>query len=129
MEISRALKPQKETGKAFHTCIAIRKGKIACIGWNNYGKLHNFYRYGQFENWKGLPGEYKPSLHAECSLCIRMGAENLSDYEILNIRIGNRNQIALSQPCLNCQRILRAVYPKKVFYSTNDEKYCELSLN
>lgn len=129
IEIARALKPKLETGRSFHVSFAIKKGKIIKLACNNYNKLHNINRFPRYINWRNLPGEYKASLHSESALAIKMGEEDWSDYELLNIRIGNLNQPLNSCPCPNCLKsVIIPLQPKKVFYSDNEGSYKELIL-
>jgi hypothetical protein len=129
IEVSKALKPSKESGgKSYHTTFAIRKSKIVCIGFNNYQKKHNSNRFGVYKNHRNLPGEYNPSLHSEISMCIKLGQEDLSDYEILNIRIDNNNNPVMSQACPNCRRILQDLNPKRVYHSNANGELEELIL-
>lgn len=126
VEISKALKPAKATGRAFHTTFAIKKGKIVCIGWNDYNKMHRSHKFGVYNNHKNLPNEYKASIHSEIACLIRLGEENLSDFDIVNIRIDNNNNIAHSKPCPNCQKVLSDVLPKNVYYSNGNAKFEKL---
>ena len=118
VEISKALKPRRQTGRAFITSFALRKNKISCISWNDYNKRHLEHKFGKYHNYKNLPGEYIASQHSESKLLIRLGEEDLSDYDICNIRINNNNDISLSCPCLNCQKLLAGYNPKAIYYST-----------
>lgn len=126
VEISRLLKPKKSTGRAFHTSFAIKKGKIICVGWNSYEKPHREGKFGKYFNSKfGL--EYRANLHSEIHLCVKLGEESLRNYEIVNVRVSNNNNIAASKPCVNCIKILEGLDPKGIFYTTLDqsfEKHC-----
>jgi deoxycytidylate deaminase len=128
-EITRALKPKKATGRSFHASFAIKKGKIVCIGWNNYDKSHRHKKFGPYKNWRNLPGEYKVSLHAEVSLLIRLGEEDLSSYELAVVRIDNNGDVVNSKPCPNCMQLWRSVEPKKICYSVANERYEEMRKN
>ncbi len=123
VEISRAMKPIRATGQFFHTSSLIRKNRVVCIGWNNYLKGHPEKRFGKYENYKGFPGTYKSSLHAEISSIIKLGEEDLSDYVMVNIRVGNFNQITMSKACLNCQRVLKSLGLKSLYYSNEQGNF------
>ena len=48
IEITKALKPSKATGRAFHSTLIFNKNKLISIGVNNYNKTHpliNKYNY------------------------------------------------------------------------------------
>ena len=119
LEVAKAMKPRVQNGKSYHVCYLIRKGKVICIGTNDYTKTHNVKRFGKYENWKGFESEYRPCIHAEISTLIRNGETDLSNYEVLNVRIDNNNNANMSLPCPNCFRILSSLDgpPRKVFYS------------
>lgn len=119
LEISRALKPKVQSGKSHHVCFLIRKSKIICIGVNNYKKTHNQNRFGVYQNHKGFKTEYRPCVHAEGNLLIKNGETDISDCELLNIRIDNSGKPNMAKPCLNCFGVLSSLDgpPKKVFYS------------
>jgi deoxycytidylate deaminase len=127
IEVSRALKPVKATGRAFHTTFAVKKGKIVCIGWNDYNKMHRSHKFGVYSSHKDLPSGYKASLHSEVACIIRLGEENLSDFDIVNVRIDNNNFVAQSKPCPNCQRVLYDLSPKSIHYSIGELKFEKLS--
>lgn len=129
VEIARALKTHKTSGKSFHSTFIIRKSKIVCIGFNDYNKLHNANKFGEYKNYRNLPGEYKPSLHSEISALIKWGEEDLSDCEILNIRIDNNFCANYSAACPNCQRVIRGVRPKRVYHSNKMGQLEELILD
>jgi deoxycytidylate deaminase len=120
VEMARALKPAIKSGKSHHISAAIYKNKIICVGVNDYRKFHPYYKFGRYEDHKGFATEYRPSLHSEISLICKLGEENLSDFEILNVRIGADDKIRMSCPCFNCARVLQSLGPKRVYFS-NDE--------
>lgn len=128
VEMARALKPTKKTGKSFHVSILYRKNRMVCVGINNYNKSHNEKKFGKYLNHKGFANEYRPSLHSESSCLLRFGEEDLSKYDILNIRIGNENQLLMSKPCPNCFRILQDVNIDNIFYSTDKHTYEQIKL-
>ncbi len=127
VEIAKAMKPKYESGKSFHISALLRKNKISCLGWNNYNKHHLAHRFGAYRNYKGFTENYRPSIHSESSVAVKMGLDDLSDYTLVNIRINNNNQVALSAPCPNCfEQIILGLGIKKVFYSTNEGLFEQL---
>lgn len=119
IEISKALKPKRSTGRAFHTTFAVRNRRIIKIGINDYNKIHPAYKYGEYYSYKEFGSVYRPSIHSEIKMLIRLGEEDLSQYEIVNVRINNNNVPAMSAPCPNCARVLKALNPKAIYYSTD----------
>ncbi len=129
VEISRAMKPIRATGQFFHTSSLIRKNRIICIGWNNYLKGHPEKRFGKYENHKGFPGTYKSSLHSEISSIIKLGEEDLSGYIMVNIRIGNCNQVTMAKSCPNCHKVLKSLGLSTLFFSNELGQFEELEIN
>ncbi len=117
VEIATALKVKVKNGKSHHGAFLLRKGKMVAIGVNDYKKQHNSNRFGRYNDHKGYTTEYKACRHAEISAIIRYGEEDLSDCEMLVVRIDNKNKPSLSKCCPNCARVLMGLNVKKVFYS------------
>jgi hypothetical protein len=122
LEAAKALKPKVQSGKSFHASFLIRKSKIICIATNNYNKAHNHNRFGRYDNWKGFESEYRPCIHSEVQILIRNGETDISDCELLNIRVDNNKNANMSKCCPNCARLLLQIDgpPKKVFYSDGE---------
>lgn len=129
IEIARALRVEKISGKSFHVSFLARKNRIVCMGWNDYNKHHPYHKFGHYKNYKGFTDNYRPSLHGELSCIIRMGLEDLSDFTFINCRINNNDEVAMSKCCLNCERILRQVGVKDFYYTTNEGTFEKMILN
>ena len=122
ISIAKALKSDSQSGRAFHTSFAIDHGRIIKIGINSYTKLYDS-RFGKYKS-KYSTFDYIPGIHSEIDLALKLGETNWRGLEILNIRIDNNNNAALSKPCDNCGKIIRAQFmPKKLFYSTSNYEY------
>lgn len=129
VEIAKALRPKIKKGKAHHCTFAIKKSKIICIGVNDYDKQHPKHKFGRYEDHKGYTSEYQPCLHSEVSLSIKLGEETWKGLEILNIRIGNNDDVRMSKPCCNCSNlIIKPLNPKKFFYSDNNGELIEMKV-
>ena len=127
VEIARALKPNNQTGQFFHVTFICKKRKTLAIGINNYHKLNIASRWGEYLPGKGArPEHYIAGLHSEISALIKNGNEDCSDLDFFNIRIGNNNQIGVSKPCKNCQRVLQQVGFKNLYYFNEQGKICVL---
>ena len=130
IEISRALRPNNPVGKSHHTSFAVYKSRIVCVGMNDYKKSHPYHKIGVYEDHKGFETAYRASLHSEVSLAIKMGLEDWNDYEIVNVRIGFDDKIRIACPCKNCEiHIIKALKPKRVFFTDNNEQFVEMNLN
>jgi hypothetical protein len=80
--------------------------------------MHPYHRFGKYHgHHTSFRDEYKPSLHSEVSLILKLGEEDLSEYDILNIRINNNNEVANSNFCPNCFRTITNLMPNSMWYS------------
>jgi len=123
--ITRSLKPIHQNGRNFHATFVYRKNKLVCIAHNDYSKLHPYHKFGHYKS-KYDDAEYAPGIHSECSALIKMGIEDCSDLTFINIRIDNRDNAAVSKPCVNCQGILNQVGFKKIWFF-NGKEYVKYS--
>lgn len=119
-EITKALKPQKQNGRSFHTTFIFHKSRILSIGHNDYRKMHPYHRMGKYVGYKTNPHLYQSALHSEISAILKLGEEDLRKYTVVNVRIDGNNNLALSKPCPNCERVLRQVGFKRLWYSTKN---------
>ena len=118
VEITKGLKPQKQNGRSFHTTFIFHKNRILSIGHNDYKKMHPYHRMGKYVGYKTNPHLYQPALHSEISAILKLGEEDLSKYCFVNVRVDANNNLALSKPCPNCERVLRQVGFRRLFYSS-----------
>ena len=127
VEIARALKPSNQTGQYFHTTFIYRKRKALAIGINNYNKINLASRWGEYLPCKNDgPTRYIAGIHSEISALIKNGLEDCSDLDFFNVRIGNNNQIGMSKPCKNCQRVLKQVGFKNLYYFDESCRICQI---
>jgi deoxycytidylate deaminase len=129
LEVAKALKNRTQTGAKHHSSFLVKKGKIVCIGVNNYNKQHPAHRYGEYkDSHKFTRDAYRASLHSEISLLIRSGLESWEGHELVNIRVDNNGNAAMSRCCPNCERVVNMLSPNRVFYSLDDNTYQEMEL-
>lgn len=127
VEIARALKSSNQTGQYFHTTFIFRKRKALAIGINNYNKINLASRWGEYLPCKNDgPTRYIAGIHSEISALIKNGLEDCSDLDFFNVRIGNNNQIGMSKPCKNCQRVLKQVGFKNLYYFDESCRICQI---
>ena len=121
IEISRALMPEHQCRRTFHTTFIVRKGKIQSIGINSTKTHPRNLKY----NYQGADGVDIRSIvgvHSELDAVIKMGRKDCSDCVFINVRIDNNGQVAMSAPCEGCQCVLRQVGFKQVWYTNNEGK-------
>jgi hypothetical protein len=96
------------------------------IGMNDYRKLHPFHKFGRYRDYKGFETQYIASLHSETDLCIKLGENDWSDYEIVNIRIAPTGKLGMSLCCKNCENlIIKPLAPKALFYTDGNGEFQE----
>lgn len=117
IEISYALKPKLQTGRAFHTSFIFCRSKILAIGVNDYTKPHPENRFGRYRGYKYNAAKYQPGLHSECSAVIKAGLEDCSRLIILNLRIDNNGRLNNAHPCPNCAGVLEQLNFRRIYYS------------
>lgn len=60
-----------------------------------------------------------PHLHAEAACIFNLGLDNCADADLYVMRIDRKNRPALARPCINCQKLIKHVGIKRIFYSTD----------
>ena len=58
IEISKAMRPEYQTGRAFHTTFAMVKNKIVAIGVDDYNTCHPYHLFGHYEDHKNYTDSY-----------------------------------------------------------------------
>jgi hypothetical protein len=99
VEISRALKGEKQTGRQFHVTFVLFKNRIREISWNNYQKTHP--RTINYISRFGNTHTYVASQHSEqiaYGKIIKQGFD-CRDFTFVNIRINNNNELSLAMAC------------------------------
>jgi deoxycytidylate deaminase len=92
--------------------IAKRK-KILQVGFNQMGKTHP-------QMQKYVKGDWTPGLHAEVDCCLGLPAEDLLGADVYVGRIMKNGLPSLARPCEVCQRFLKNVGVRVVYYSTRE---------
>lgn len=120
IEMARALKPLKSTGKPFHVTACYRKNKLLSIGCNDYRHLHPERRFGKYVANK-TGGKYIPGRHSEIAAVMNAGEDDFSNITFINVRINNNDEVDIAKPCPNCYRVLAEQLGfKSIIYTTAD---------
>lgn len=119
VEISKALKTERQNGRSFHVSFIYHGSKMLSLGVNSYTDGYPIKKIGRYLPHKQV-GNYEAGLHSEVA-----AAKNLNfdcyDMTIINIRIDNNGNLAYSAPCINCwNKIILGCGIKKVIFSTSD---------
>lgn len=128
IEISKALKPLKQSGKSFHVSFALRGNKIIAAGTNSYNKsnpvCHNYKR----TKYSGKNKTYNAGIHSEAYICGKLKhLDSWNNLTLVNIRIDNNLNLSNSCICVNCAAMLQRNDKKfkKIFFSTNHGDFLE----
>jgi hypothetical protein len=113
--IAKALKPHHQNGKSFHVSFGYHGSKLLAIGINDYSKAHRSHIFGEYKaNKRG--SKYQSGIHSEISMLLKLGLEDCSHLTVVNIRIDNNGNPAISKPCVNCQAVLDQVSYKALWF-------------
>lgn len=120
IEIAKALCPQNwdDDLKSFHAAFIVKKSRIIKIGWNKKKTNPNSLRH-PYINKSGR--KINVYTHAELDAVLKMGRDDLSDCEIVVIRIDGQGKLNNSKPCNGCAHLLRQVNIKNIYYSTSEQ--------
>jgi hypothetical protein len=113
VNLSYALMNRK-AHRCFHTSFVVRKGKVLAIGINQIKTHPKIKQYG----YHALCG-----LHSELDAALKLGFTDCSDLILINIRIDGKGQLNMSKPCQFCQKLIKQLNFKSVFYSGPDGKF------
>ncbi len=130
LEIARALKPQKVTGRNFHVTCIFDKSRLISIGYNDYTKVHPHKQIGfKYRNYKDNNAKYEPCRHSEVDALIGLGEKDCRRYQFVNVRIDNNNEAANAHPCPNCLSLLQMVKFKSILYTKTKDEVVEIKYN
>lgn len=125
LEIARAMKGKRQTGRQFHMTFVFHRSRIVCIGINDYTRPHPEHKFGSYHAYKCQSPKYQPGVHSEIDALIKLGETDCSRFVALNVRVGNDGKIRLAKPCKNCEGVLKQVGFKRVYYTDRDGQIAE----
>jgi deoxycytidylate deaminase len=97
-----------------HFAFILKKGKIVSIG-KNSNKSHPInQKYGYFKG---------SGLHAEACAIIKSGKIDHTNHTLVTFRIDRNDKVAMGRPCKNCQKLLKDVAFKQIFYSNEQGEF------
>ena len=110
VDIAMALCPLNLEHRCSHIAFLIRCGKIIHIGTNSCKSHPETLKYAYKDH-------QKVGIHAELSVCMKSGKENLKDYEMVVLRVDRKGNLANSKPCCGCQSVIKQFNIGEVWYS------------
>ena len=124
VEIAKALKATKQTGRAFHCAIITKKRKPIAIGFNNFNKSNRICR--AYKPTRKHGPEYLACVHAEASVTAPFRNKSVKGLSLVSIRIDNHNRLAYAEPCPGCLMWLGKMGFERIFYSTNQGGFAKI---
>lgn len=94
-----------------HVAFLVHRNKIIKIGWNK-NRTHP-----EIKNHPYHAG--KVGIHAELDCLLKSGREDLSDHNLVVLRIDKNSKLANSKPCSGCKSLIKQFGVKNVFYSNS----------
>ena len=110
VDIAMALCPLNLEHRCSHIAFLIRCGKIVHIGTNSCKSHPETLKYAYKDH-------QKVGIHAELSVCMKSGKENLKDYSMVVLRVDRKGNLANSRPCCGCQSVIKQFNIGDVWYS------------
>jgi hypothetical protein len=110
VDIAMALCPLNLEHRCSHIAFLIRCGKIVHIGTNSCKSHPETLKYDYKDH-------QKVGIHAELSVCMKSGKENLKDYSMVVLRVDRKGNLANSKPCCGCQSVIKQFNIREVWYS------------
>ena len=110
VDIAMALCPLNLEHRCSHIAFLIRCGKIVHIGTNSCKSHPETLKYAYKDH-------QKVGIHAELSVCMKSGKENLKDYSMVVLRVDRKGNLANSKPCCGCQSVIKQFNIGDVWYS------------
>lgn len=108
-QIAHSLCPTNREIRTSHIAFLIKSNIIEKIGINKKRTHPETKNHPYHEGVVGI--------HAELDCLLKMDKEDLSDYNMLIIRVDNNGKLNMSKPCKGCQSLLEQFNIKEVWYS------------
>jgi deoxycytidylate deaminase len=118
VNIAHAMCPsmRKNGLRASHVAFLVKKNRIVKIGWNKPKTNPNSEKYPYI----GATGEkITVNTHAELDVILKANEEDLSDHEIVVLRVDGEGKLNNSKPCNGCSHLIKQFSIKKIYYSNS----------
>jgi len=118
IQIAQNLCPTNREMRASHVAFLIKSNKIEKIGVNKRRTHPEISKHPYHEGHVGI--------HAELDCILKINKEDLSDYEMLVLRVDKNNNLAMSKPCSGCQSLLNQFNIKEIWYSDKNSNIIKM---
>jgi deoxycytidylate deaminase len=106
----------------FHRChtgaVAIYNNKILALGWNSERLSLMQARYNKLRGFDGYSN--KSSIHAEMMVINKIKYLDIDFSQVRLFVWRGKNEPLISKPCAACEKAIRDLGIKKVFYTGNN---------
>lgn len=92
-------------------------GAVVFKGKRIYGSGHNGIRSSSISM---KHKKWEESLHAEQAALLNLDWNKLKGFSILVYRIGKNGELGMAKPCEMCQKLIKHVGIKNVYYTTRE---------
>jgi len=110
VDIAKAMCPLNLEHRCSHIAFLIKCGKIVHIGTNSCKSHPETLRYDYKDH-------QKVGLHAELSVCMKSGKEDLSDFKMIVLRVDRTGKLNNSKRWCGCQSVSEQFSVGEVWYS------------
>jgi len=97
-----------------HVAFLVKKNKIVKIGWNK-NRTHPIIQDHPYH-------EGRVGIHAELDCILKYDKEDLSDHEMIVLRLDRKQKLNNSKPCSGCSSLLKQFNINKVYFSNSEGK-------
>ncbi len=117
-ELARSASLKSDFGRCQTGAVAIYGNKVLALGWNSNKTSSLQARYNSTRGFNGF--KYKSAIHAEMMVISKI---QYLDIDFSQVRVfvwRGKTEPMLSKPCSACERALRDLGIRKVFYTGNN---------
>lgn len=121
IEIAHAVCPiNRQTGvRAAHVAFLIKKNKIVKIGWNKNRTHPKTKSFPYLTRNNRKYEKVNVGIHAELDVIMKSGIEDLSNYQMVVLRVDGTGKLNNSRPCTGCASAIKQMGISNVFYSNS----------
>lgn len=115
IDIAKAICPLNLDHRCSHIAFLVKKNKIVHIGTNSCKSNPHTLKY-EYEDHQ------RDGVHAELSVCLKSGKQNLSNYKMIVLRVDRNGNLTNSKPCSGCQSVIKQFNINNVWHSDSEGK-------
>lgn len=115
IEQAKLIAPSLVNNRCRHISFCTIRNKIISIGVNSYVKSNPIsFKFG---SWNGL-------VHSELNAIVNAARSiDFSKVTLYNVRVKLDGSLAISAPCLSCQKVLSAFNIRRCYFTTEQESF------